>query len=543
MSLFGVNVVNRLRDLKRFCSHMSIHSSGVHSDVAMVNNAKKCPIASQIFAQLALENGELVASRELEHVLTTKQKECCPQGCGILGSVNKSGGCGSKCQSPSPESRTASTPKPFSYETFYKAQLDAKKADGSYRIFRKIDRISPRLPKGYSHDSEKEVTVWCSNDYLGMSRHPKVIEAMTNTIRDRGAGSGGTRNISGNTSYHSTLEGELADLHRKEAALLFTSCYVCNDSVLQTLGKRMPGCIIYTDEKNHASMIAGIRNSGAPKRIFKHNDTAHLEELLKNDDRNVPKIIAFESIYSMSGSQGPIGEICRLARKYNAITFCDEVHAVGMYGSRGAGLAEENGTMHEIDLITGTLGKAYGTLGGYIAGSRSCIDMLRSYAPGFIFTTSLPPVIAAGAIASVRHLKTSQAERMQHRYVVDSLRNKLKSVGIPVPESPSHIVALKIGDAVRCKLVADMLLEQHNVYVQPINYPTVPVGEECLRITPGPLHTEEMLAHFVHSLYKTWTNLGLQLKNPTQRVVEPRYHFKSSVVEDQHARRLIQACA
>ncbi|RKP15089.1 pyridoxal phosphate-dependent transferase [Piptocephalis cylindrospora] len=411
----------------------------------------------------------------------------------------------------------------FDYEGAYGSELDRKHRDASYRYFNNINRLAPSFPRAHTANTKEEVTVWCSNDYLGMSRHPVVHDAMHSALSTYGAGAGGTRNIAGNAALHLSLEAELADLHHKPSALLFSSCYVANDATLSTLASKLPNCVILSDQMNHASMIQGIRHSGAQKRVFRHNDLAHLEELLQAIPRSTPKIIAFESVYSMSGSIGPIDGICRLAKKYGAITFLDEVHAVGMYGSRGAGVAEHldwtkgatpgqgpHPLMNQVDIISGTLGKAFGVVGGYIAGSSRFIDMIRSYAPGFIFTTSLPPPIVAGSLASVRYLKESMVERLGQQRNARSLKDVLGQRGIPVISNPSHIVPVLVGDAAQAKRASDRLLQEWGIYVQSINYPTVSRGEERLRITPTPGHTQEMQGHLVQALEQVWASEGLK---------------------------------
>ncbi|UVI38148.1 5-aminolevulinate synthase [Qipengyuania spongiae] len=387
-------------------------------------------------------------------------------------------------------------------------------SEGRYRVFIDILRNKGAFPNARcfaGHNGPKPITVWCSNDYLAMGQHPKVIEAMEEALHDVGAGSGGTRNIGGNTHYHVQLEAELADLHGKEGALLFTSGYVSNDATLSTLAKLLPGCVIFSDELNHASMIAGIRNSGCRKRVFRHNDLAHLEELLATEDRDTPKLIAFESVYSMDGDVAPIHAICDLAEKYNALTYIDEVHAVGMYGARGGGITERDEAAHRIDIIEGTLGKAFGVMGGYIAADQRVIDCIRSYAPGFIFTTSLSPVLAAGVLAAVRHLKQSNVEREGQQAHAAMLKAMLTERGLPVMPSTTHIVPLMVGDPVRAKKISDILLAEYGVYVQPINFPTVPRGTERLRFTPGPSHTEAMMIDLADALVEIWDRLELDL--------------------------------
>ena len=384
--------------------------------------------------------------------------------------------------------------------------------EGRYRTFIDIEREKGNFPHAMwtRPDGEKQpITVWCGNDYLGMGQHPVVLAAMHEAVDATGAGSGGTRNISGTTVYHKRLEAELADLHRKEAALLFTSAYIANDATLSTLPKLFPGLIIYSDELNHASMIEGVRRNGGAKRIFRHNDVAHLRELLAADDPAAPKLIAFESVYSMDGDFGPIEEICDLADEFGALTYIDEVHAVGMYGPRGGGVTERDNLAHRIDIINGTLAKAYGVMGGYIAASAKMCDAIRSYAPGFIFTTSLPPAVAAGAAASVAHLKQDQELREQHQTQAKILKLRLKGLGLPIIDHGSHIVPVIVGNPVHTKLMSDMLLEGFGIYVQPINFPTVPRGTERLRFTPSPVHGPQEMDKLVKALDELWSHCAL----------------------------------
>ena len=398
----------------------------------------------------------------------------------------------------------------------YDAKLDAALTrlhdEGRYRTFIDIEREKGNFPHAMwtrPDGTQQPVTVWCGNDYLGMGQQPEVLEAMHEALDATGAGSGGTRNISGTTVYHKRLEAELADLHRKEAALLFTSAYIANDATLSTLPKLFPGLIIYSDELNHASMIEGVRRNGGAKRIFKHNDVGHLRELLEADDPAAPKLIAFESIYSMDGDFGPIEAICDLADEFGALTYIDEVHAVGMYGPRGAGVAERDGLMGRLDIINGTLAKAYGVMGGYIAASAKMCDAIRSYAPGFIFTTSLPPAVAAGAAASVKHLKTDQARRDSQQTQAKVLKTRLRALGMPVIDHGSHIVPVIVGNPVHCKALSDMLLDQFGIYVQPINFPTVPRGTERLRFTPSPVHGPDEMDKLVNALDNLWSQCEL----------------------------------
>jgi 5-aminolevulinate synthase len=397
------------------------------------------------------------------------------------------------------------------YNRIFQSAIERLHDEGRYRVFIDILRTKGNFPNAmcFGGNGPKPIRVWCSNDYLGMGQHPAVVTAMELALHDVGAGSGGTRNISGNTHYHTELESELASLHGKEGALLFTSGYVSNEAALSTLGKLLPGCVIFSDELNHASMIAGIKSSGCEKRIFRHNDLAHLEELLKAADPARPKLIVFESLYSMDGDVAPIHAICDLAEKYGAMTYCDEVHAVGMYGPRGGGVCERDKAMHRVDVIEGTLAKAFGCLGGYIAGTNEMVDAVRSYAPGFIFTTALPPAICAAATAAIRHLKTSSWERERHQDRAARVKAVLNASGLPVMPSDTHIVPVLVGDPEKCKLASDLLLSEHGIYIQPINYPTVPRGMERLRITPSPYHDDALVDCLAEALVDVWEKLQL----------------------------------
>ena len=399
----------------------------------------------------------------------------------------------------------------MNYDRYFNRALEALHEEGRYRIFTDLARQVGRFPKAldYSHNPPREITVWCSNDYLGMGQNQHVTTAMKHAIETLGAGAGGTRNISGTHHLIIELETELADLHNKEGALVFTSGYVSNEATISTLGRVLPDSLILSDELNHASMIAGVKNSGATKRIWRHNDLEHLEQLLKEAGELRPKLIAFESVYSMDGDIAPIKEICDLAERYNALTYLDEVHAVGMYGKRGGGIADQLELMERVDIIEGTLAKAFGIMGGYVTASSTIIDTIRSYAPGFIFTTSLPPAIAAGATASIRHLKTANDLREKHQEQVAKLKAKLTEAKLPILPTETHIVPLMVCDPVLCKAASDRLMEKHGIYIQPINYPTVTRGTERLRITPSPLHDDAMINELVNAVTEVWEALDI----------------------------------
>jgi 5-aminolevulinate synthase len=397
------------------------------------------------------------------------------------------------------------------YQDFFASELTKLREEGNYRVFADLERERGNFPKAanFVADAVRKVTIWCSNDYLGMGQHPKVLGAMHDALDKVGAGAGGTRNISGTTHHHVLLERELADLHGKEAALLFTSGYVSNWAALGTLASRIPNCLVISDSLNHASMIEGIRHSKAERKLWKHNDLAHLEELLAEQPLDRPKLVAFESVYSMDGDIAPIKEICDLADKYNAMTYLDEVHAVGMYGPRGGGVAEREGLMDRVTVIEGTLGKAFGVMGGYITASKELVDFVRSFASGFIFTTALPPAVAAGACAAIKHLKESAEERDSQKVKVAQVRERLDAAGIPHIENPSHIIPVMVGDPVKCKWISDVLMDRYGIYIQPINYPTVPKGTERLRITPSPVHTQEDIDRLIGALEELWAQCEL----------------------------------
>ena len=407
------------------------------------------------------------------------------------------------------------------YRGFFEDAVDTLRQEKRYRVFADLERIAGRFPRAIyrdASDNQREITIWCSNDYLGMGQHPVTVTAMQETAEKLGVGAGGTRNISGTNRPLVELERSLADLHRKEAALVFTSGFVSNEAAISTIARLLPDCVIFSDQLNHASMIQGVRQSGMEKKIFRHNDLNHLRELLASVDRKRPKLIVFESVYSMDGDVAPIKEICDLAEEYGALTYIDEVHAVGMYGPRGGGIADREGLMGRIDIIEGTLAKGFGVMGGYIAANRPIIDAVRSYAPEFIFTTALPPALCAAARASIEHLKSSSVERAGQQRQAQLTKDILSDAGLPVLRTDTHIVPVIVGDARLCKAASDMLLEKHDIYIQPINYPTVPKGTERLRITPTPLHTDEMIIELRHALVSVWASLELPRERPAPRV-------------------------
>lgn len=407
------------------------------------------------------------------------------------------------------------------YRGFFEDAVDTLRQEKRYRVFADLERIAGRFPRAIfrdSADNQREITIWCSNDYLGMGQHPDVIAAMQDAAARLGVGAGGTRNISGTNRPLVELERSLADLHRKELALVFTSGFVSNEAAIATIARLLPDCVIFSDQLNHASMIQGVRQSGMEKKIFRHNDVGHLRELLASVDKKRPKLIVFESVYSMDGDVAPIAEICDLAEEFGALTYIDEVHAVGMYGPRGGGIAEREGLMARIDIIEGTLAKGFGVMGGYVAANQAIIDAVRSYAPEFIFTTALPPALCAAARTSIEHLKASTAEREGQQRQAQLTKDILGDAGLPVLKTDTHIVPIIVGDARLCKAASDLLLEKHNIYIQPINYPTVPKGTERLRITPTPMHTDEMIIELRHALVSVWASLELQRERPTSKV-------------------------
>ncbi|KAG7521234.1 5-aminolevulinate synthase, erythroid-specific, mitochondrial isoform X2 [Solea senegalensis] len=484
---------------------------------ALLSMADQCPIiARQITVSgPASLNTKLSVSPTMSAQTATQMAVSASQGCPFVTSQM-----GLVKASPEVQEDVKEVGPSYDYDRFFVEKIAEKKQDHTYRVFKTVNRSAEVFPfaDDYSISGREgsKVSVWCSNDYLGMSRHPRVIGAIRDALERHGAGAGGTRNISGTSNYHVSLEKELAQLHQKEGALVFSSCFVANDSTLFTLAKMLPGCEIYSDSGNHASMIQGIRNSKAKRFIFRHNDSRHLEELLQRSDPETPKIVAFETVHSMDGAICPLEELCDVAHRYGALTFVDEVHAVGLYGHHGAGVGERDNVMHKIDIVSGTLGKAFGCVGGYIASSDALVDTVRSYAAGFIFTTALPPMVLSGALESVRVLKSpeGQALRRAHQRNVKHMRQLLMDKGLPVVNCPSHIIPIRVGNAELNTKVCDKMLERHNIYVQAINYPTVNRGEELLRLAPSPHHNPTMMKHFVDSLVEVWQEAGLMLNIP-----------------------------
>ncbi|KAG8691791.1 mitochondrial 5-aminolevulinate synthase [Ceratobasidium sp. 423] len=574
--MHGNQVLAALAKYKTTCSYLGRTKTASMARLSL--KARSCPIMSQAIAARTAGyasfagRAEVDAIHKQEGVYPVPSGSVCPHAqAGREAALRATqlaraksnpasspAGCphAAKAAAAAVAENTHATRPGFDYQSFYAAELEKKHQDKSYRYFNNINRMAPKFPVAHTAVASEEVDVWCSNDYLGMSKNPVVLETMHRTLDRYGAGAGGTRNIAGNGHFHLSLEDELASLHRKPAALVFSSCYVANDATLSTLGAKFPGCVIFSDKMNHASMIQGMRHSRAEKVIFKHNDVEDLEAKLRMYPKETPKIIAFESVYSMCGSVGPIEKICDLAEEYGAITFLDEVHAVGMYGPRGAGVAEHldfethknagqdpnpiKGTvMDRVDIITGTLGKAYGTVGGYIAGSADLVDMIRSYAPGFIFTTSLPPAVVAGAQASIAYQMEFMGDRQLQHINTRELKKRFKADGIPVVPGPSHIVPVLVGDAALAKAASDSLLIDHGIYVQSINYPTVAVGEERLRITPTPGHTAEQMGRLVSAVNETFDRLGIKREAewkavggragvgmPDEKVIEPIWNNK-----------------
>jgi len=511
--------------------HHMHHSKGIFpGSGSSMAGIEKCPHAAAARAAARIAEDLAAAAKDKEKTDVKKQAAAATAASSAAAAAagcpfHKNATTESSKSKPAQEASKAS-PGMFNYEHFYDAELEKKHNDQSYRYFNNINRLAAKFPVAHTGNVKEEVEVWCANDYLGMGNNPIVLETMHRALDKYGAGAGGTRNIAGNGALHLALEQELASLHRKDAALVFSSCYVANDATLSTLGSKLPNCVFFSDTMNHASMIQGMRHSGAKKVLFKHNDLQDLEAKLQMWPKETPKIIAFESVYSMCGSIGPIKEICDLAEKYGALTFLDEVHAVGLYGPRGAGVAEhldyeahkragenpapiKGSVMDRVDIITGTLGKAYGTIGGYIAGSHDFVDMVRSYAPGFIFTTSLPPATVAGARASVVYQKEYVGDRQLKQVNVREVKQRFEQIDIPVVPGPSHIVPVLVGDAGLAKAASDKLLTEHNIYVQSINYPTVAVGEERLRVTVTPRHTLEQIDKLIRAFDQTFTELNI----------------------------------
>ncbi|XP_058500090.1 5-aminolevulinate synthase, erythroid-specific, mitochondrial isoform X2 [Solea solea] len=498
---------------------------------ALLSMADQCPIIARqitVSGPASLNTKLSVSPTKLkpDHHLTVEQRKMSAQRATQM-AVSVSQGCpfvtsqmGLVEASPEVQEDVKEVGPSYDYDRFFVEKIAEKKQDHTYRVFKTVNRSAEVFPfaDDYSISGREgsKVSVWCSNDYLGMSRHPRVIGAIRDALERHGAGAGGTRNISGTSNYHVSLEKELAQLHQKEGALVFSSCFVANDSTLFTLAKMLPGCEIYSDAGNHASMIQGIRNSGAKRFIFRHNDSRHLEELLQRSDPETPKIVAFETVHSMDGAICPLEELCDVAHRYGALTFVDEVHAVGLYGHHGAGVGERDNVMHKIDIVSGTLGKAFGCVGGYIASNAALVDTVRSYAAGFIFTTALPPMVLSGALESVRVLKSpeGQALRRAHQRNVKHMRQLLMDNGLPVVNCPSHIIPIRVGNAELNTKVCDKMLERHDIYVQAINYPTVNRGEELLRLAPSPHHNPTMMKYFVDSLVEVWQEAGLMLNIP-----------------------------
>uniref|UniRef100_A0A1B6M3E6 5-aminolevulinate synthase n=1 Tax=Graphocephala atropunctata TaxID=36148 RepID=A0A1B6M3E6_9HEMI len=494
--------------LKSFGNHCPVVSRLATSIPANSNSAEgenlasRCPFLAEVSSPVVKEASQELQGDVIEFTSRSIEKE------------NERNSGAKSSQGVSSKSPQQSQENKFPYEDFFHDQIMRKKRDHSYRVFKKVARLASDFPTALEYTwGEQPITVWCANDYLGMSCHPVVKQAVRDAVEIYGAGAGGTRNISGNSILIEKLEQDLAGLHQKEAALLFTSCFVANDSTLFTLAKALPGCHIFSDEGNHASMIQGIKNSRVPKHIFRHNDPNHLAELLASVDKSVPKIVAFETVHSMTGAICPLEELCQVAHEFGALTFVDEVHAVGLYGHHGAGVGERDGLLSEMDIISGTLGKAMGNVGGYIASTSKLVDMVRSYAAGFIFTTSLPPTVVSGARAAISVLsgQEGRALRLQHQDNVAYMKTRLLEHGFPVEASPSHIIPIRIGDPAQCTAVSDSLLRDKGHYVQAINYPTVRQGEEKLRLAPTPHHTRQMMDTFVHDLLHIWTTLKLPL--------------------------------